>query len=88
MANYLIPHSSEWFEKLTLQNAHQAMLTGVLIKAAGHDNICSICGDDPASDYVLVDPVPAEGEVSSLRLCTVCRDIRGMQGELFEPATA
>jgi hypothetical protein len=82
MANHLIPHSSEWFEKLLAENPQQALHTGAVIEVTGRDDICSICGNDPAFDYVLVDPEP--GEVASMRFCKDCVGFRATQGEFFK----
>jgi hypothetical protein len=83
MAHYPTPHSTEWFEALTAANPQQAMQTATLVKAAGRQDICSICGDDPASDYKLIRPAPRKDAVASIRLCNDCRQIRAMHGETY-----
>ncbi|MCJ2085039.1 hypothetical protein MKK88_03385 [Methylobacterium sp. E-005] len=81
----LKPHTPEWFKALDRQNPQQAAMTRQAIASAGRDDGCSVCGDDPATDYKLVDPRPAPGVVATLRLCDDCRGIRqAMQGETYE----
>ncbi len=76
----LQPHSSEWFEHLLLTNTQQAMHTGAIIAAAGREDICSICGDEPAPPHRLAD-----GEWT-MRLCDDCVGIRRMMfGEVWLP---
>jgi hypothetical protein len=80
-----IPHSPEWFAALDRQNPMQAAQTRTAIKAAGSDEVCSVCGDDPANDYQLAPGMAPEHAVVSLRLCDDCFEIRSMSGEKFVP---
>ena len=84
MAEYLKPHTSEWFEALMRTNASQAMHTAAIIRAASREDVCSICGDQPARDYRLVTGKPAPP--GTLRLCDDCLKIRkDVDGEVFMP---
>ena len=85
MATRAKPHSAEWFKVLGGFDRHQADHTRAIIKAAGSDKVCSICGDEPAADYELVVPVPAARAVSAIRLCDDCRMIREQSGESYVP---
>ena len=85
MAVYPKPDSDEWFAALRKFNPQQAAQTEQIIKLAGNDRVCSVCGDDPATDYRLVGDLPADA-VGTLRLCDDCRRIRGVgYGEEYEP---
>src|SRR5262249_42922453 len=82
MTKLLVPHTSEWFEDLMLRDVQQAMHTGAIIQAAGREDVCSICGDDPAKDY---NARSGAGFVT-LRLCADCLMIRAAQhGDYFVP---
>lgn len=71
----LVPHTGEWFTALTKQNALQASHVRQVLQLAGSNDVCSLCGDDPAEDYLLMgDKVP--GFVYTLRLCQDCLVIR------------
>lgn len=83
MTDYLTPHSKEWFEALEKFNAQQAAHTRQVINLAKSDEVCSVCGDDPASDYRLIHPVPSQGAPDTIRLCDDCRMIRERSGESF-----
>lgn len=88
MLSYLKPHSPEWFAALRRVNPTQAEHTQQIISLAGRDDICSICGDDPAIDYKLAGDQVAPDAISTLRLCGECLEIRrGMYGEGFVPFT-
>lgn len=84
MTTYLKPHSPEWFDALEKSNPKQAAQTRQILSARGHDDVCSICGDEPALDYALAERQPVSGVVSTLRLCNDCLDIRReVHGENF-----
>lgn len=88
MSNYLKPHSPEWFAALEKVNVTQAAQTKHILSLAGRDDVCSICGDDPAADYKLVSEQMTTGIVASIRLCEDCLKIRrSMYGEKFVPFT-
>ena len=79
----LIPHSEEWFEGLTLWNPAQAQMARVVIDAAGHTDVCTVCGDEPVNDYRLEKPGRPTGGPDTLRLCEYCARIRRENGEPF-----
>ncbi len=82
---FLVPHSSEWFAALEEQNPYQATQTRIIVELAGKLDVCSICGDHPASDYKMDEEIPTPGSVATLRLCADCLEIRKMKGESFVP---
>jgi len=83
MTLHLKTHSPEWFKALQEINPAQAAQTQKILSLAGRDDVCSICGDDPAPEYEL-----AGEKAPTLRLCDDCRDLRlSMYGEKFLPLT-
>lgn len=82
---YLTPHSPEWFAALKEWNPYQAAATRVIVDRAGKLDVCSVCGDEPASDYKLDEESPPLGSVRTLRLCDDCLRIREGAGESFVP---
>ena len=79
----LEPRSPEWFAALLTFAPLQAAHTRQIIKLAGRSDVCSICGDAPATDYLLNSETLPPLAVRTLRLCDDCHEIRGMQGEHF-----
>ncbi|WP_161792006.1 YiiX/YebB-like N1pC/P60 family cysteine hydrolase [Methylophilus sp. Q8] len=78
----LTPHTAEWFVALSEWNSDQAEHVRQILELQGTTDVCSVCGDDPAKDYVLSgDKVP--GAVYTLRLCDDCLTIRQNTGESF-----
>lgn len=72
----LHPHTPEWFDSLRKWNPVQAAMTEAAITATGSLDVCTICADEPARDYVLLS-IPAAGP-STLRLCDDCFLIRSI----------
>lgn len=72
----LRPHTPEWFASLREWNPKQAAMTEAAIQMTGSFDVCSICADDPAQDYVLVC-MPEAGP-GTLRLCDDCFRIRSV----------
>ena len=86
MAFCLTPHSSEWFDALLATNPQQAIHTAQIIRSAGHEAVCSICGDEPARDYRVDGQMLVDRIVATIRLCNDCRSIRRLQyGERYSP---
>jgi hypothetical protein len=83
--SHLIPHTPEWFEVLEQWDPPQAMITHKVIEMTGRPDVCSICGDDPASDYYLAEEHRSAGGVDTFRLCNDCAQIRRNYGEPFIP---
>lgn len=81
----LVPHTDEWFAALSQWNPVQAMMTRAILQTAGRQDVCSVCGDDPARDYRLDERYRPPSGVDTLRLCGDCLQIRRAGGEPFEP---
>lgn len=81
----LQPHTPAWFEALALWDPMQAKMVRAVIAAAGHADVCSVCGDDPARDYRLSEAHRPPAGVDTLRLCDDCLAIRQSMGEPYEP---
>jgi permuted papain-like amidase YaeF/Yiix C92 family enzyme len=81
----LVPHSPEWFAAQQLWDPFKAAQTKSIIGAAGREDVCSVCGDDPAQDYRLEKAFRPAGGVDTLRLCDDCLTIRRASGDPFEP---
>ncbi len=79
----LTPHTPEWFAALEQWDPPKAMMTRKIIELAGRTDVCSICGDDPASDYRLEEEYRPAGGADTLRLCDDCVRIRRAAGEPF-----
>jgi len=73
------------FDALSAFNAPQAAHTRQIVQMAGHIHVCSVCGDEPASDYHLDGRDLPRNAVRTLRLCEDCLGIRQAQGEPFMP---
>ncbi|TXI85538.1 MAG: hypothetical protein E6Q40_07615 [Cupriavidus sp.] len=68
------PHTTEWFALLQHWDPPKAAKTQYVIERADSIDVCSVCGDDPASDFELRDAPPAGP--STIRLCDDCYRIR------------
>jgi hypothetical protein len=80
----LRPHSPEWFSAMDQWDPVKAAMTRFVVGKAGRDDVCSVCGDDPASDYRLEKALRPAGGPDTLRLCDDCVGIRRNMGEHFE----
>jgi hypothetical protein len=83
--SYLTPHTPKWFEALQVWDPPQAAMVHSVIDIAGRTDVCSVCGDNPASDHYLPPEFRAAGGVDTFRLCADCVRIRRGSGELFLP---
>lgn len=85
MPVYLIPNTPEWLSAVEKFNPKQAAATRELLKLSGRADVCSICGDRPATDFKRVDfNLPAQA-FGTLRLCDDCLQIRrNVYGEVYE----
>jgi hypothetical protein len=81
----LVPHTPAWFASMEVWDPVKAAQTRYVIDNARRDDICSICGDDPASDYRLQKTFRPPGGPDTLRLCEDCVEIRKGMGDPFEP---
>ena len=76
-----MPHTKEWFAALRKINPQQAAMTEQIIKLAGRNDVCSICGDEESSLYRMV----AEPTLP-VRLCDDCKRIqKQMYGTSVDP---
>ena len=72
---HFIPHTHEWFQALESNDPEQAEMTRQLIERAGRSDICGVCGNDTASDYMVRD-LTIGGVDATTRLCDDCRMFR------------
>jgi hypothetical protein len=68
--------SSEWFAALQLWDPVKAAQTRFIVEDAERNDVCSICGDDPARDYRLEKPFRPVGGPDTLKLFEDCFEIR------------
>ncbi|TCQ17483.1 YiiX/YebB-like N1pC/P60 family cysteine hydrolase [Rhizobium sp. PP-CC-3G-465] len=81
----LVPHTPEWFASMQPWDPIKAMMAEAAVQVAKHPSVCSICGDDPASDYVLKDEHRTLGGPGTLRLCEFCHEVQDGGNDLFVP---
>jgi hypothetical protein len=72
------------FESMRVWDPVKAAQTRYIVVDAGHTEVCSICGDDPARDHRLEKPFRPAGGPDTLKLCEDCVEIRRSMGEPFE----
>lgn len=82
VAELLRPHTLEWFESLRQWDPRQAAMAEIAIQTAGSADVCSVCADAPASDYVSANLPPAGP--GTIRLCEFCFQFRSAS-EPMEP---
>ena len=86
MAYYPIPNTDEWFRLLREFNPEQAEMTQLVLERTGRPDVCSVCGDRPASDYEVIREDLHVNAVATIRLCADCLTIRrSVHGETLEP---
>ncbi len=74
-------HSPEWFDAMRKINPQQAAMTAQIVKLAGRNDVCSICGDTTSKAYKMV----SEPDFTA-RLCDDCRRMqKDMYGSSFDP---
>jgi hypothetical protein len=73
---YLTPHTNEWFIALESFDGKQAAMTKQILGLAGRNDVCSVCGDEPASNYKVADRQFSPTVGATIRLCDDCREIR------------
>src|SRR5580658_6589345 len=74
--NYLTPHTDEWFNTLESCDSSQATITRQVVLLAGRSDVCSVCGDSPASDYKIIGQHFSPEIGATIRLCHDCKEIR------------
>jgi len=79
----LVPHSPEWFEAMELWEPPKAAQTRAMVDHAGSDDVCSVCGDEPAFICRLAEGFRPAGGPDTLRLCEDCLEIRRASGDPF-----
>ena len=80
------PHSKEWFDALRAFNPQQAEQTERMLRLAGSNDVCSVCGDKPSQAYRIVAPPPVDKAVATIRLCKDCHRLRStMHHERYKP---
>ncbi len=86
MSLYLKPHTAEWFAALEKVAPRQAEHTRQIVRLAGREDVCSICGDVESADYKVASEQSLPGVIDTLRLCSDCVKIRKeTEGEVFHP---
>jgi hypothetical protein len=80
----LLPHTKEWFAAMELWDPVKAAVSKFVIDDAGREDVCSVCGDDPAADYRLAKRFRPAGGPDTLRLCEDCLEIHKNAGEPFD----
>ena len=76
MPKCLKPHSDEWFAAMERVNPAQAVMTRQIIELSGTTEGCSICGDEPAHDYEVLEGMFDRDTAATIRLCHDCLSIR------------
>ena len=71
-----VPHTPEWFREFELEEPIKTALTRTLLSVMGRDDVCGICGDDPAADYRRAGPILPGILTCTLRLCDDCVRLR------------
>jgi len=72
----LKPHSREWFKSLNAFSLQQAKHTAQIIRIMGRNDVCSICGDEKSTDYLVSDNEFEPGVPATVRLCSHCKSFR------------
>jgi hypothetical protein len=86
MPFYFTPHTTAWFLALEEFDPIEAEITKVATGFGTNLDGCSICGDDPAEDYELVDIFMEDNAVATIRLCGDCFRMKTIvQGETLVP---
>ena len=63
----------------------KAAVTTFVIDQEGRDDVCSVCGDDPALDYRLEKPLRPAGGPDTLRLYDDCLEMMRSIGSSSRP---
>ncbi|WP_168331792.1 YiiX/YebB-like N1pC/P60 family cysteine hydrolase [Rhizobium leguminosarum] len=79
------PHTPAWFATVDRVEPKLGMMARASISVAKSLHVCSLCADEPVTDYRLVNGARAMPGVPSLRLCDDCIEIRRGFGEELEP---
>lgn len=83
---HLSPNTKEWLAALGKLDPQQAAATKKIVKAAGSESVCSLCGDRHASDYEVADKWFDADTQMTLRLCEDCMsNLATNEGERLVP---
>ncbi len=83
-----MPHSKEWFAALSKVNPQEAAHTKQILKAAGSQEVCSLCGGEPCGDFRATNKWFGGSLPATFRLCSDCLSTRAAEGEHFVPIAA
>jgi hypothetical protein len=72
MPFYFVPHTPEWFRALEAFDPVKAEIAKDAIATFGRLDVCSVCGEDPADDYQIIDSLMQSNAVATVRLCDDC----------------
>lgn len=78
------PHSPHWYSIVEIVDPALAAFSDHAVRSQGVSKVCSICADQPATAYRLVNDAEISG-VPSLYLCEDCVGIRRRAGMTLEP---
>lgn len=70
------PHSTHWYSIIDSVEPHLAALSRLAVANKRSSEVCSSCGDQPTTDYRVVNAAEIMPGVPSLRLCEECFSIR------------
>ncbi|MBP7065164.1 YiiX/YebB-like N1pC/P60 family cysteine hydrolase [Ferrovibrio sp.] len=79
------PHTPFWWYIVERVEPNLAALSRHVVTSEGKADVCTSCGDQPASPYRLVNGAETMPGVPSLRLCGDCVEIRLGMGNTLMP---
>lgn len=79
------PHTAYWWSVIDRVEPQLAALSRHAVGSEGRIDVCSSCGDQPATSYRVVNGAETMPGVPSLRLCDECVEIRRGMGNKLEP---
>lgn len=79
------PHTTYWWSVIDRVEPELAALSRHAVASEGSADVCTSCGDQPASSYRLVNGAETMPGVPSLRLCDDCIEIRRGMGNVLVP---
>lgn len=79
------PHTAYWWSAVDRVEPRLAALSRLVVASEGSVEVCTSCGDQPASAYRLVNGAETMPGVPSLRLCEDCIGIRRGMGNVLMP---
>ncbi len=79
------PHTAYWWSVVGRVEPVLAALSRQAVDSEGSVDVCTLCGDQPASAYRVVNGGETMPGVPSLRLCEGCIEIRRGMGDVLMP---